>query len=301
MKTVEAFERDIHLQLEFLKNIKLQKPLSEKTQKKTVFCGSGDSLAAAMAAEAFSDYRARALDPLDLAKNKRLLKGKQAYFVSISGNTISTVRAASAAQNSTAITRNPASKLAKTCHAMMHLDYEDSDVLTSGSIGFVASMLTCISLVKKIETKNTKHLFDAAKDQSKFALKNKVYVLGSQHTYPIAMYAAAKMYEALGIDAHYERIEQFSHMGLFSARNGDTAIIFEEKSKHTAKLQRHLKNLGMHVHNPSICSKSKTDQVLFYMFVSQLVALYNSKRKRLSDCHFVTSKKTRNASSRMIY
>lgn len=301
MKSIEAFERDIYLQPVFLKNIKLQKPLAESIQKRTVFCGTGDSLASAMLAEAFSDYVVRALDPLDAIKNKNLLRGKRAYFVSISGNTISNVRAARFAMDSVAITRNDSSRLAKTCKGIIKLDYVDSNVLSCGSIGFVASMLTCVSLVRKIRMRNTKRLFDTAKTQSKkIALKNKVYVLGGQHTYPLAMYAAAKMYETLGTDAHYERIEQFSHMGLFSARCGDTVMIFEE-SPYVQRLTRHLKRLGLYVYTPSVGSKNKLDQVLFYVFVSQFVALYNAKRKRLSDCHFVTSKKIRNASSKMIY
>ena len=302
MKTVEAFERDINLQLAFLKNIKLQKPLPEPVQKKTIFCGTGDSLASAMLAEVFSDYRARALDPLDVIKNKKLLKDKRAYFISISGNTISNIRAARLAKNPLAITRKESSRLAKICKNVITLDYEDSGVLTCGSIGFVASMMSCVSLVRKIRVKNARSLFEAAKNQSeKIKPKNKVYVLGNQHTYPLSMYAAAKMYETLGTDAHYERIEQFSHMGLFSARRGDTVVIFEKKNRHVAQLARHLKKLGLRVYTPSIGSKSKTDQMLFYTFVSQFIALNNAKRKHISDCHFVTSKKFRNASSQMIY
>lgn len=269
-------------------------------QKNSVFCGTGDSFASALLAEVFSDYRARAADPRDLAKNKRLQE-KRAYFVSISGNTISNVRAARLAKNTVAITRSRTSRLAKACRHTILLDYADSEVLTCGSIGFVASMLSCISLVKKIKLKNTQRLFAAAKAQSKIALKNKVYVLGNQHSYPLAMYAAAKMYETLGTDAHYERIEQFSHMGLFSAKKGDTVIIYEEKNHYTRHLHSNLKRLGLHVYNPSIVSKSKIDQALFYAFVSQLVALNNAKTRRLLECHFVTSKKIRNASSDMIY
>ncbi|MGI0004431.1 MAG: sugar isomerase [Candidatus Nitrosotenuis sp.] len=301
LKTVEAFEKDIYLQLAFLKHAKFQKPLTESMQKKTVFCGSGDSLAAAMLAEVFSDYRIRALDPLDVVKNKKLLKGKRAYFVSVSGNTISTVRAANLANHSAAITRNQSSRLAKACAGMIKLAYEDSGILTCGSVGFFASMMTCMSLARKTRI-NARNLFLAAKTQSKkITLRNNVYVLGNQYTYPLAMYAVAKMYEALGANAHYEKIEQFSHMGLFSARRGDTVIIFEEKNMHIEKLARHLKNLGIHTHNPHIGSKSKTDHAVFYTFVSQFVALYNAKRKHLSDCYFVTSKKIRNASSNMIY
>ena len=55
------------------------------------------------------------------------------------------------------------------------------------------------------------------------------------------MYCAAKFYELLGYDVHYCRIEQFSHMELFSAKRGDTVIIFEEKNPHTKQLGENLK------------------------------------------------------------
>ncbi len=301
LNTIEAFEKDIYLQLDMLDKIKLQKPLAKSLQKKAIFCGSGDSLASAMLAESFSDYIVRAVDPLDLIKNKKILKGKKAYFVSISGNTISNIKAARISKDSVAITRNRTSRLAKTCKSVISLDYEDSKVLTSGSIGFTASMLACVSLIRRFGIKNAKNLFSAAKTQSRILLKNKVYIIGNQYTYPVTMYAAAKLYEVLGMDARYERIEQFSHMGLFSARRGDVVIIFEEKNQHNEHLASHLKKLGLDVHTPSIHSKNKIEQVLFYTFVSQFLALYDAKRKHLSDCSFITNKKIRNASSSMIY
>ncbi|MGQ0772372.1 MAG: SIS domain-containing protein [Nitrososphaerota archaeon] len=301
LNTIEAFEQDIYLQLDLVDKIKLQKPLAESLQKTAIFCGSGDSLASAMLAESFSDYTVKAVDPLDLIKNKKILQGKKAYFVSISGNTVSNIKAARISKDSVAITRNHTSRLAKACKKVITLYYEDSKVLTSGSIGFVTSMLTCVSLVQRFGMKNAKNLFSAAKAQSKILLKNKVYIIGNQHTYPVAMYAAAKLYEVLGMDAHYERIEQFSHMGIFSARRGDTVIIFEGKNQHNKHLASQLKKLGLDVHVPSIHSKNKIEQVLFYTFVSQFLALYNAKKKHLSDCSFITNKKIRNASSSMIY
>lgn len=301
LNTIEAFEKDIYLQLDLLDKIKLQKPLAEDLQKMTIFCGSGDSLASAMLAESFSNHIVKAMDPLDLIKNKKILKGKKAYFVSISGNTISNIKAARISEDSVAITRNRTSRLAKTCKNVIALDYEDSKILTSGSIGFTASMLACVSLVRRFGIKNAKNLFSAAKTQSKILLKNKVYIIGNQHTYPIAMYAAAKLYEILGMDAHYERIEQFSHMGLFSARRGDAVIIFEEKNQHNKHLTLQLKKLGLDIHTTSIHSNNKIDHILFYTFVSQFLALYNAKKKHLSDCSFITNKKIRNASSSMIY
>ena len=48
--------------------------------------------------------------------------------------------------------------------------------------------------------------------------KKESMFLGNLHTFPIAMFCAAKFYEVMGYDVHYSRIEQFSHMELFSAK-----------------------------------------------------------------------------------
>ncbi|MBM3904435.1 MAG: SIS domain-containing protein [Thaumarchaeota archaeon] len=296
MNTIDAYANDLSLQLDYLKKFKPQ-----KTVKNAFFVGSGDSLCAAMLAEAFSNYGMKSCDPLELAKNKTIADKKHAYFVSISGNTISNVKAAKSVLRKTAITKNHTSKLAKLCKNTILLDYSDSGILTSGSIGFLASALTCISLVYKFKIKNAKKIFLEASTQSKkINLCNQIYFLGSQYTYPIAMYASAKLGEILGVDSHYERIEQFSHMGLFSAKPGDTVIILEQKNKHNSKLASHLPKLGLHVYHPSI-NGDAIAQVLFYTFVSQMNPLKLARKKKIRDCYFVSQKKIRAASSGMIY
>src|SRR3989304_1089057 len=67
-------------------------------------------------------------------------------------------------------------------------------------------------------------------ESKKIKLGKKIFIIGNLHTFPVAVYGAAKFYEILGTDVHYERIEQFLHMGIFSAKPGDTVIIFEEKN-----------------------------------------------------------------------
>jgi len=237
MKTLEAFENDVLLQIPFLQNMNLQKQLSLKKQQKAIFCGSGDSFAAALLAEAFSNYNARAADPLDLLKNPSVIKNKDAYIISISGNTTSNVKAATLFKNATAITSHPTSKLVKACSKKIPLDYPSSGVFTSGSIGFISSALTCISLVSKFRVRGVIELFKKALLESKkVKLGKNVFILGNLQTFPIAMYGAAKFYEVLGTNVNYSRIEQFSHMELFSAKRGDTVIIFEEKNTHNSRI-----------------------------------------------------------------
>jgi fructoselysine-6-P-deglycase FrlB-like protein len=302
MKTIEALENDILLQVPYLQKIKLQKPLSEKNQRKTIFCGSGDSLAAALLAEAFSNFRVRAADPLDLLKNKSITKNNDIYLISISGNTISNVKVAKNAKRSAAITLNDNSKLAKACSKCIPLDYPSSGVFTSGSIGFISSALTSISLVSKFKIRGIMELFKRALLESKkIKIGKKVFIIGNLHTFPVAMYGAAKFYEILGTDVHYERIEQFLHMGIFSAKPGDTVIIFEEKNFHNSRITKNLKKLGLNVYQPNPGTKNKVAQVIFFTLFSQLTPLFYAKKNNQKECYFVTAKKLRNASSNMIY
>jgi len=115
------------------------------------------------------------------------------------------------------------------------------------------------------------------------------------------MYAAAKFYEILGVDAHYERIEQFSHMGLFSAQKNDLVIIFEEKTKHNLQLEMNLKKIGIKAVRPDFQTRNKISQMIFFTFISQLLPLFLAKKNNQKDCYFVTAKNIRNASSSMIY
>jgi fructoselysine-6-P-deglycase FrlB-like protein len=302
VKTIEAFERDVILQTQFLQTFQPQHPLSDISQRNTIFCGSGDSLAAAMLAEAHSDLKVRAADPLDLLKNQQITKKHNVFLISISGNTISNIKVAKLARKSTAITSNPKSKLSKACSRTILLKFPNSDVFTGGSISFLQSALTCISLVANFNIPDGTKIFQKAiKETRKIKFTKRIFILGNLHTFPIAMYGAAKFYELLGLDAHFERIEQFSHMELFSAKKGDTVIIFEEKNPHNIQLVKNLKKVGLKVFQPTLGSKNKIEQFLFFTFVAQLVPLFESKRKKQKDCHFVISKNLRNASNQMIY
>lgn len=301
MNTIAAFEKDIELQTFLLKSFKKQKPIPENNQKNTVFSGSGDSLVSSMLAESLSDGLIRAMDPMDLYRNRSSLKSKNVYFVSISGNTITNIRAARYAGYSTAITAKPESRLASVTDNVIVLNSDTSNAFTAGSISFLKSALTCMSLVKNIKIPRSPKLFSKArKDSQKIHISKRIYILGNRFTFPLAMYCAAKFYEVMGYDAHYCKIEQFSHMELFSAKKGDTVILFEQKNPHNTQLANRLKKVGMNVIHPSIPS-DKISQFLYCTFLSQFLALNEAKRKRKKDCHFVSAKKLRDVSNQMIY
>ena len=302
MSTIAAFEKEIQMQLEFVRNFVPQKPISSSKQNQVIFCGTGDSLVSAKLAEVFSDFKVKAFDPLELLANKKLLQKKKLYLISISGNTISNIKLAKKYHKTVAITANMQSRLAKQCNGIMSLEFENTGIQTAGSISFLVSALTCISLVTLFSLKDTQNLFyQASRLAKRISLSGKVFVLGSYWSYPVAMYCAAKLYEILGFDAYYERIEEFSHMGLFSCKKGDTVIIFEKKNPHNQKLAMGLRRYGLRVMMIDPPSLNKFNQVLFFIFVSQFVALYSAKRKRKKDCFFVEQKKLRDTSSFMIY
>ncbi|NNM03113.1 MAG: sugar isomerase [Nitrosopumilus sp.] len=300
MNSIEAYERDIALQLKFLKSFKKQKTLAKLCQKNIIFSGSGDSLISSLLAESFSGGLVTAMDPLDLYQNKSLAKSKNIYFVSISGNTITNIKVAKIAKKAIAITSQPQSRLAKVSDNVILLNSPNSRVFTAGSISFLESALTCISLVQNTKIPAISVFRKAESFAKKAKLSKRIFVLGNLHTFPVAMYCAAKFYEILGYDVHYCRIEQFSHMELFSAKKGDTVIIFEEKNSHTKQLGQNLKKIGINVVHPNVPSE-KLSQVIFCIFYSQLISLYEAKSKKKNECHFVTAKKIRDVSNRMIY
>lgn len=302
MNTIEAYEKDILLQTQALKNFIPQKMIPPYRQKSTFFCGSGDSLAAAMLAEAFSDFRVKAIDPLDLLKNPQLFENKTFYLVSISGKTISNIKAAKKSKKSVAITYNPQSKLAKASTQSIVLRFPNSDVFTAGSISFLESALTCISLVANFRVPEGYEIFDKAVAEAKNStFGDRVFVIGNMHTFPVAMYATAKFFELLGSDAHFERIEQFSHMELFSVKKGDTVIIFEPENSHNRQLRKNLQRNGIKVLQPAFNSRNKISQFIFYTFYSQLLPLLKAKKLNKKECYFVTAKNLRKVSDNMIY
>ena len=301
MNTIDAFEKDIELQVDFLKSFKKQKPILKPLQKNTLFTGSGDSLISSLLAESFSEGMIRAMDPLDLYKNKHLVKSKHVYFVSISGNTITNIKVAKLTKKPIAITSKSDSRLAKVSDDVILLDAPTHHVFTAGSITFLESALTCISLVKSLSIPKPDGIFKKAKSDAKKArVSKKIYVLGNLLTFPIAMFCAAKFYEVMGYDAHYSRIEQFSHMELFSANRGDTVIIFETKNAHNRQLAKNLTKVGINVIHPNLPS-GKIPQMLYCTFFSQFLALNEARTKRKKDCHFVTAKNIRSVSNHMIY
>jgi fructoselysine-6-P-deglycase FrlB-like protein len=307
MNTIEAFEQDIMYQVtdlkKFLHSLTI-KQIDTDEQKQCVFTGAGDSFAAAMIAEIASDNRIHCIDPMDICINPESVKGRFLYTVSVSGNTRANFEASRVANNiaekTVAITANPTSKLANICDEVIELRFRNSGILTAGSIGFTACMLACLSFIKKIQIEDIKKLFDQAKKSAKIVLSNHMYIVGSEITFPLAMYGTAKLYEIFGRKAQYATLEQFCHMQLFSLQKDDTILILASDNKADELSDKLLKN----GYNVLICKpkgRNMEERLLYYTMLLQLIALYNAKRQNIKECYFVRNDKLRSISSSLIY
>ena len=309
--SLDVMESDIARQPGAVSEFSPPPALGASEQRRAVFCGSGDSLAACMLAEALSPHGARAADPLDLLKFPGAAAGSDLYVVSVSGRTASNVGAAREAagregSSATAITSGSGSALAAACGRTILLQMGNTDAVTAGTISFVDAALTCASLVGGFARCDARALFSEAEEAAaRFPAlggRGAVTFLGNRMTYPLAMYAAAKMAEVLGADARYERIEQFSHMGLFSSRPGDTAVILEADNAHNGRLASSLGRAGLHVVQAGGgAGAGPLGQALFLAFLAQMVPLRMARAEGRAECHFLSDGAQLGASNRMIY
>ena len=300
MESMAAYTTDLNRQVAAMEGFSGPPPLSKAELGNAIFTGSGDSLAAAMLAEALSGYAAQAVDPLELYRNPSMIGDRTLYIVSISGRTIANIRLAES-HPSTAITANPQSRLARAASRTIHLDFPNSDTLTAGSISFLNSALACMSLVRPLRIGGAGAIFERArKDAAGTTIASgRLFFVGNQHSFPVAMYAAAKVYEILGLDAHYSRTEQFAHMELFSARPGDHVILLEDANPHARSLAKHLEAEGLSCTMADPGCDDPIQSILYHVFYAQHLPLNRTGDRR--EVHFMEAQGLKRASDSLIY
>ena len=298
VESLAAYLRDMDMQAEAVAGFVAPEQISEDEQRQAVFTGSGDSLAAAMLAEAFSDYRVRALDPREIGRNPMIVEGRTLYVVSVSGRTVANVRLART-HGAVAITAVPDSALARAARRTIPLSFPNSDTLTAGSISFLNSALVCMSLVRPVSPRSASHILERARrDAAGAPHGNRTYFVGNQHTFPVAMYAAAKTYEILGADAHYARTEQFAHMELFSAKPGDAVTFFDdgEQVRETADALE-AQGISCYVVEPRL--GDPVSDIIYDIFYAQALPLNHTGGS--AEVHFMDADALRGISDAAIY
>jgi fructoselysine-6-P-deglycase FrlB-like protein len=310
MNDIEAMQAEIEYQVQDLHKLDLSSPVSN-----CLFVGSGDSYIAGLAAQYFSGSHAICCYPIDIVKNPLLIKRRNLFIVSISGNTQANILAAKVAKKHevrtiTAITARPSSRLAKSCDQIIELKYRNTGISTAGTISFTASMIKCISLSTQLQLpsdlrkmynraeKQAKQVISKIGDKSSSSSSSSYFILGNAQLHAIAMYGALKFNEVFGAKAMAYPAEEFCHSPLFSIKEIDKAIVLGDDN--SRKLSKRLNEEGFS--SVYVGFKSTGIELLLQAtFFIQLFMLKLAQKYGLTSCHFLKNKKLLRVSSDFIY
>jgi len=313
--SLDAMEQEIHNQVEdlpaFARELGKYDRFRSLDPSRMIFTGSGDSFASSLFAHYLSQMQAFAADPYELQLHTKVAKNKTIFITSVSGKTRTNIhlakRVRGLAKKRVAITANPESPLAKECDDVIRLRYRSSGILTSGTASFSASLLAVASLIRRLPKLDSLSIMERRAAGWARGLRvhprGEFLFVGSGTGYSLAMYAAFKIHEVLGISAQYQHTEQLGHSQLFSLQNKTDSLLFvsPNSDKKTSELFRVLSKNGLRAY---LLKGSTADPILAALqvtFCIQHLALYLGRRTGLQECAFLTDKKRLALSSRLIY
>ena len=319
MNAIEAMQSEIEYQVQDLHKLDLSSPVSN-----CLFVGSGDSYIAGLAAQYFSGSRAICCSPIDIIKNPLLVKRRNLFVVSISGNTQANILAAKIAKKHgvgtiSALTARSSSRLAKSCDQTIELKYKNTGITTAGTISFTASMIKCISLSTELQLpSNLRKMYNRAENQAKQAISKiddksnssssstSYFILGNSQLHAIAMYGALKFNEVFGAKAMAYPTEEFCHSPLFSIKETDQAIVLggeeddDDDDDNSSKLSKRLNEEGFASVHVGF-KPTGIELLLQATFFMQLFVLKLAQKYSLTSCYFLRNKKLLRVSSDFIY
>ena len=305
MNSIEAMEKEIEFQKTFLTKISLPKSVKPES---CFFVGNGDSFVAGLIAYYASDSITRCYTPYDIISNPKIVQTDHAFLISISGNIRSSVNAARILKEksiqTTAITANRKSNLAKVCDNILELQYPSIGISTAGTIGFTSTTLTCLALIGRNLNKDISKIYDKAKKISKqfnsIIFKDRFYIfLAESMLYPLCIYGSLKINEIFGYRSGFYHIDEFAHAPLFGIKSNDYLFILGGNSLKRPEL-KHLLNGGLNIAMIDI-KGNPLEVLLTSIFIEQFIFLYQAKRNNLKECHFLKNKKYLKISSNLIY
>ena len=312
MNAIEAMQAEIEYQVQDLHKLELSSPVSN-----CLFVGSGDSYIAGLAAQYYSGSHAICCSPIDIIKNYLLVKRRNLFVVSISGNTQANILAAKIAKKHgvgtiSALTARSSSRLAKSCDQTIVLKYKNIGITTAGTISFTLSMIKCISLSTELQLPaNLRKIYNHAEKQAKQAISKidnrnnnsntSYFILGNSQLHAIALYGALKFNEIFGVKAMAYPAEEFCHSPLFSIKETDQAIVLggddDDKSRNLSKRLNEEGFSSVHVG----FKRTGIELLLQSTFFIQLFALKLAQKYGLTSCYFLRNKKLLRVSSDFIY
>jgi fructoselysine-6-P-deglycase FrlB-like protein len=313
--SLDAMEQEIRNQVEdlpsFIRELGKDDQLRNLDPSSMIFTGSGDSFASSIFVHYLSEMQAFAEDPYELQLNPKVAKDKTVFITSVSGKTRTNIQLArkvkGVVKKCVAITANPKSPLAKECDDVIQLRYRRSGTLTSGTASFSACLLAVASLIRRLPKLDSLPIME--RRAAEWARRLRVHprgeflFVGSGTGYALAMYAAFKIHEVLGLPAQYQHSEQLGHSQLFSLQEKSDNLLFLSPSldKKTSEVYRVLSKSGF---NTYLLKSDRRDPILGtlqVMFCLQHLALYLGRKLGLQECAFVTDKKRLALSSQLIY
>lgn len=316
MNAIEAMQSEIEYQVQDLHKLDLSSPVSN-----CLFVGSGDSYIAGLAAQYFSGSRAICCSPIDIIKNPLLVKRRNLFVVSISGNTQANIIAAKIAKKHgvgtiSALTARSSSRLAKSCDQTIELKYKNTGITTAGTISFTTSMIKCISLSTELQLpSNLRKMYNRAENQAKQAISKiddksnsssstSYFILGNSQLHAIAMYGALKFNEVFGAKAMAYPTEEFCHSPLFSIKETDQAIVLggedDDDDDNSSKLSKRLNEEGFASVHVGF-KPTGIELLLQATFFIQLFVLKLAQKYSLTSCYFLRNEKLLKVSSDFIY
>ncbi len=312
--SLDAMEQETHNQVEDLPAFARELGKYDRFRNdpsSMIFTGSGDSLASSLFAHYLSQMQAFAADPFELQLHPRVTRNKTLFITSISGKTRTNIQLAKRvrglAKKRVAITANPESPLAKECDDVIRLRYRSPGILTSGTTSFSATLLAVASLIHRLPKLDSLPVVERRAAEWARGLgvhpRGRFLFVGSGTGYALAMYAAFKIHEVLGLSAQYQHTEQLGHSQLFSIQQESDNLLFLSPSSEekTSEVFRVLSKSGFKAYLLKSGTADPILAALQVMFCLQHLALYLGRKLGLQECAFVTDKKRLALSSRLIY
>ena len=275
----------------------------------SLFVGAGDSYAASSIASYLSSMRHWALDPYELISDAGVATGRTVYFVTVSGNTASSVSAVNAtkevSKRRVAITANAKGKIADVVDEAIFIPYGYAPRLP-GTLSFSLSLLALLkSGCSPFECNFLSVDSRARRDAKKllFSDKGTTYFMGNSAAFPIGLYSALKLYECLGARAQAERLEEFGHAPVFSLRKGDAVNVFcaFDPLRKGQKLAVSLRKKGFDATAILPYGSNRVEQAFYLIFLAQLAVLRKTKTIGRSRPYFVDAKGKLAISNSIIY
>jgi SIS domain len=272
-----------------------------------VMAGAGDSFAAALAGFYASDGRCLPIDPYALASYPAIARGRDVFFISVSGRTRSNVKAAKSVRNiarsTTAITAVGDSPLAEVAQKTILLPVNPKPRFP-GLLTFSLSLLAALEVSGVAADCDFGSLLEHAGESARFAFgKGTTYFLGNSAAHAVSVYAAAKVHEVLGEKAHAEALEEFSHLQVLALKKADAVNIFADLDPFGSggKLAGALRSRGFSANLVPAVASSETAQLFHSVFASQIGVLARVRTLRLKGPKFLSAKRQLDISDSMIY